>query len=181
MRIISGRFKGIRLNGPKGSWIRPTTDRVKEFIFSYLSSRIQHYSSVLDLFAGTGSLGIEASSRGAHHIVFVEKSKQSVEVLEKNLEKVKIQAKIIHLDVFKFIDQTKSNFDLVFCDPPYNFGRSDELICMIDESNLINPNGWLVYEHGTQCALNSGEHLIIQESRKLGDTVVTFIQSEKTN
>jgi len=165
--------------GPKGSWMRPTTDRVKESIFSYLYSRIQNYSAVLDLFAGSGALGLEASSRGAQYLVFVDKSKKSVEVIEKNLEKVKIQAKIYRLDVFKFIEQVKSDFDLVFCDPPYNFDRSDELISMIDKSNLIHPNGWLVYEHGTQLALNSGKQLIIQESRKIGDTIVTFLKSER--
>lgn len=161
--------------------MRPTSDRIKEFMFSYLSARIEDYASVLDLFAGTGSLGIEAASRGANRVVFVEQSKQSIKILEKNLRKLKIKADVIRLDVFKFLDRAelmKSSFDLVFCDPPYNYPDSNLLIRRIDDSNLIKPGGLLVYEHGTRQSLTSRNRLIVEEARKFGDTIVTFMRSE---
>jgi 16S rRNA (guanine966-N2)-methyltransferase len=182
MRVISGRYRGARLIGPKESWMRPTSDRVKEFMFSYLSFRIEHYTSVLDLFAGTGSLGIEAASRGANHVVFVEKSKRAIEILERNLEKVNLKADIIRFDVVKSLDKfesMKSRFDIVFCDPPYDYLYTNILINKIDDSNIIAPGGWLVYEHGTRQNMTSVNRLVVVKARRFGDTIVTFMKNER--
>ena len=214
--------------GPKGSWMRPTSDRVKEFIFSYLTFKIKENPSVLDLFAGTGALGIEAASRGSTTVIFVDNSKKSIELVKKNLEKVKLaplqkaqnpirsqdvfterltnfqslesfnnntpgaefvfaeepkfKSEILQMDVFKFIDYARRNneyFDLVLCDPPYNFQKSDLLIKKICDSKLINPDGWLVYEHGVKEPLIPVNDLVIHEVRRLGDTAITFIKNEK--
>ncbi len=119
MRVIAGSAGGVRLAVPKRG-VRPTMDRVKAAIFSSLGDAIVG-ARVLDLFAGTGALGIEALSRGASSAVFVEESRQSVEVLEKNLTKTKLKGRIRNQDVFDFLRKASNSesYQIIFADPPY--------------------------------------------------------------
>src|SRR5215467_6928310 len=119
MRVIAGSAGGVRLAVPKRG-VRPTMDRVKGAIFSSLGDAIVR-ARVLDLFAGTGALGIEALSRGAAAAVFVEEDRQSAEVLEKNLTKTKLKGRIRNQDVFDFLRRTLNTgeFQIIFADPPY--------------------------------------------------------------
>ncbi|MBU1651819.1 16S rRNA (guanine(966)-N(2))-methyltransferase RsmD, partial [bacterium] len=117
MRVNAGKWKGRSLSVPKGT--RPTTDRVKEALFSILGS--MQGLSILDLYAGSGSLGIEALSRGAVSVAFVETSRQALRILAGNLPEPDEPAiEFIQQDVFEFLNQTIHSFDIIFCDPPYN-------------------------------------------------------------
>jgi 16S rRNA (guanine966-N2)-methyltransferase len=121
MRIISGRFKGRQLVGFKASHIRPTTDRVKETIFNILMRYVPE-ARVLDLFAGTGNLGIEALSRGASYVECVDAHKSSLQIINNNLKTLEIQKeiKITGSDVFKYLKSYKASpFDIIFIDPPF--------------------------------------------------------------
>ena len=122
MRIIAGRWKGHRLVSFQAQHVRPTTDRIKESIFNSLQSQLES-ARVLDLFSGTGSLGLEALSRGASRVTFVENHRKSVAILKKNIARLKVSPSeydVALLDVFKFLDEADlSAFDLIFVDPPF--------------------------------------------------------------
>jgi len=123
MRVITGSARGMRLFTLEGDDVRPTTDKVKEALFSIIQFEIEG-RQVLDLFAGSGQLGIEALSRGAKNACFVDENKQAVAIINKNLEKTKLasQASVSHTDSISFISSTQRKFDLFFLDPPYDKG-----------------------------------------------------------
>jgi 16S rRNA (guanine966-N2)-methyltransferase len=121
MRVIAGEFKGRRLRMPRGAGTRPTADRVREALFSMLGD--VEGARVLDLYAGSGALGIEALSRGAAAAVFVEREPRAAAAIEANLEAVGVQAEVSRRDVLAFVAAPpRTTFDLVFCDPPYDSG-----------------------------------------------------------
>ena len=122
MRIISGKYKGHPLVAFDADHIRPTTDRVKETLFNKLMFQIEG-TRVVDLFSGTGNLGIEALSRGAREVIFVEKHPQSIQILKKNLEKLKVPPadyKVVNMDVLSYLKKYEGEpFDIIFADPPF--------------------------------------------------------------
>ena len=118
MRIVAGEFKGRRLHAPRGAGTRPTADRVREALFSILGD--VSGARVLDLYAGSGALGIEALSRGAESALFVERDQQALAALRRNLEAVGADADVRRQDVSRFLARPEGTFDLVFCDPPYD-------------------------------------------------------------
>ena len=118
MRVVAGEFKGRRLHTPRGARTRPTADRVREALFSMLGDVTG--ARVLDLYAGSGALGIEALSRGAESALFVERDRQALAVLRRNLEVVGAEAEVRSQDALRFIAHPDGVFDLVFCDPPYD-------------------------------------------------------------
>jgi 16S rRNA (guanine966-N2)-methyltransferase len=118
MRIVAGEFKGRRLHAPRGARTRPTADRVREALFSMLVD--VSGARVLDLYAGSGALGIEALSRGAESAVFVERDREALVALRRNLEAVGADARVRRQDVLRFLARPEGTFDLVFCDPPYD-------------------------------------------------------------
>jgi len=160
MRIIAGKFKGTNLHGPKNKKIRPLKDMVRESIFNFLihSNEISfkmEKASVLDLYSGTGSFGLECISRQALETTFVEKENEAITILEKNIEKLKIKAqtKIFSGDVFHVIKNENKNhinwfsdikFDLIFCDPPFEDTNINNLIELIIKKNLLKKNGIIV-------------------------------------
>src|SRR3989442_3403003 len=151
MRVIAGRAGGVRLTSPK-SGLRPTMDRVKAAIFSSLGERIIG-ARVLDLFAGTGALGIEALSRGASSARFVDHDREAVAAIERNLAKTKFDGRVLKRDVFDFLRRPVSTqrFDLIFADPPYERTRDDrsftDLLLKSEELvHLIEPSGTFVVE-----------------------------------
>jgi len=151
MRVIAGSAGGVRLAVPRRG-VRPTMDRVKAAIFSSLGEAIIG-ARVLDLFAGSGALGIEALSRGASSVIFVEGDRESVEAIEKNLAKTKLKGRIQRQDVFDFLRQRSNaeKFEIIFADPPYetvHHRESDTEKLLNNESlpQLLEPDGIFVLE-----------------------------------
>jgi 16S rRNA (guanine966-N2)-methyltransferase len=118
MRVVAGEFKGRRLQTARGTRTRPTADRVREALFSMLGD--VSGARVLDLYAGSGALGIEALSRGAESAVFVERDQAALAALRRNLDAVGARAEVRRQDVLRFLARPEGTFDLVFCDPPYD-------------------------------------------------------------
>ncbi|MCR5833943.1 MAG: 16S rRNA (guanine(966)-N(2))-methyltransferase RsmD [Selenomonadaceae bacterium] len=153
MRIITGRARGLKLKTPTGLNTRPTSDRVKESVFNILNGLITfgEINAVLDIFAGTGALGLEALSRGAHFATFIDAI--TTEIIRDNVTRAKFldESKIIRGDVTKILPRlAKQNqsFDLIFSDPPYAQGLAQISINLTAELNLLNVNGLMIVEHG---------------------------------
>jgi 16S rRNA (guanine966-N2)-methyltransferase len=160
MRIVAGKFKGITLYGPKNKKIRPLKDMVRESVFNFLthSNKISfqlEQSNVLDLYSGTGSFGLECISRQVAQAVFIEKEKEAIKILEKNIEKLKVKdvTKIFCGDVFRVIKKEEKalfdwphdiKFDLIFCDPPFKDASINDLIELIIEKKLLKNNGIII-------------------------------------
>jgi 16S rRNA (guanine(966)-N(2))-methyltransferase RsmD len=134
MRVITGTARGMRLFTLEGDSVRPTTDKVKEALFSIIQFEIEGRRA-LDLFAGSGQLGIEALSRGAASAQFVDESRQAISVINKNLEKTRLKdkASVSHTDSVSFIKSTDKQFDLFFIDPPYNKGLVTKVLPLCAE------------------------------------------------
>ncbi len=151
MRIITGIARGARLKAPRGLSTRPTADRVRESLFSILGARVAG-RRVLDLFAGTGSLGLEALSRGAAQAVFVDRA--TAAILRDNAAHTHLEekARILGSDVFAAMERLAASgerFSLVFCDPPYRRGLWERVLTTMDASPLLTEDALLVVEHGT--------------------------------
>lgn len=144
MRVITGTARGRKLMEPKDMTVRPTTDMVKEAIFSIVQFDVPG-RRVLDLFAGTGQLGIEALSRGAKECVFVDNSPASLALVRKNLEICKMQAPVIRSDALSFLENC-GKFDLVFVDPPYHEGLYDKILQNIFGFDILNDGGIILVE-----------------------------------
>ncbi|QEK12009.1 16S rRNA (guanine(966)-N(2))-methyltransferase RsmD [Crassaminicella thermophila] len=184
MRVIAGSSKGMRLKAPKGLDTRPTTDRVKEAIFSMINPYIMD-SIILDLFAGTGSLGIEALSRGAEKAYFVDNNKNSIKIIKENVEHtgVKEKSTILFGDVQKLIKELASNrirFDIIFMDPPYLKGLIIPSIDIIDAENVLNKEGIIVVEHDFKDILPKcvGRFIKLKE-KKYGKTLISIYSEEE--
>lgn len=182
MRIIGGISKGRRLSSPKGSSIRPTSDRVKETIFNILGKEIEGMR-VLDLFAGTGNLGIEALSRGALKSTFVEKAKDALRIIQKNLLQCgfTVRSEVIPKDVnraISFLASRGESFDLILMDPPYERGWVKKILKKLQEHPIYHRDTILVIEHGRREPLPkdlSGWEIVRQ--RMIGDTVLSFLKA----
>ncbi len=144
MRVISGEKRGKKLISLEGDSVRPTTDRVKESIFNILQFDIPG-RSFLDLFAGSGQMGIEALSRGAKKAVLVDSSIKSVEVCKKNLESVGVKAQVVHSDSARYVENLVESFDIAFLDPPYSVGLLEEVLPKLVKN--INLGGCIICEH----------------------------------
>ncbi len=184
MRIIQGTLKGRRLATPKGSQTRPTSDRIKESIFDILGSEIEG-KSVLDLYAGTGNLGIEALSRGAKKIVFVEKGRQALQLITKNLSRCGMTgwAEILPKDVLRAVGILKRRgecFDLIFIDPPYERGLVQKTLLKLKSQMIYHEDSILVIQHDRREPLaESLNEFILVHQRKIGDTLLSFLSLRK--
>lgn len=153
-RLIGGSFRSRRLNFPDLPGLRPTTDRVKETVFNWLSWRVEG-ARVLDLFAGSGSLGFEAASRGASFVQFVDASKQAVRYLEQNTELLQATAKVQCADALNWIRQYNGEpFEVLFLDPPFRQGILSEVIQLLAESSLLSPNALIYVESEKELGLS---------------------------
>ena len=153
MRVITGIARGTRLKSFEGDNVRPTTDKVKEAIFSSIHFVVEG-SKVLDLFAGTGQLGIEALSRGANEAFFIDSSKDSIKLVEQNLNLSKLKdskIKIINEDSILFLKTNTEKFDFVFVDPPYRKGIISQVLENIE--NSLNDNAYIFCEHEKELEL----------------------------
>ena len=147
MRVITGSARGRRLKELEGMETRPTTDRVKEGLFSALQFDIEG-RRVLDLFAGTGQLGIECLSRGAASAVFVERRPDAVQLIRENLRTTELQdrARVVAGEAMAFLEGGEK-FDLVFLDPPYQSGLLEQALDRLTRFDILNPHGIIVAEH----------------------------------
>ena len=179
MRVISGKARGLKLNTPKNEDVRPTTDRVKESLFNIINGYIID-GDVLDLFAGTGSLGIECLSRGANKCVFVDINKTSIDIVKSNIKKARVEdnAEILNIDYKSAIERVKNKnykFDIIFMDPPYYENMFIDSLKKIDESDILKDDGIIVVEHDTKQKFpESIGKLIKDRSKKYGNTTLTF-------
>lgn len=186
MRIISGFAKGRSIDTPKGNSTRPTADRVKESVFSIIQTRIPD-SHVLDLFAGSGSLGLEAISRGAKDAVFADKERISFLTVKKNIHDLGFgaQCSVYQYDYRDAIKQLHANheiFDIIFLDPPYQTGLLAIAIGEIIGKGLLDDNGIIIVEHLSQDSICSKEGLfIVKDTRNYGNTAVSFIEKDVIN
>ena len=145
MRVISGKYKGKNIIGYDIEGTRPTQDRVKESLFGMIQDYIDG-AKVLDLFAGSGNLGIEALSNGAESCIFVDSNKKCIETIKKNTEGMD-GVTIIESDYNKALTSFKNKFDLIFLDPPYNLDCIDEILNKILELDLLNSDGLVICEY----------------------------------
>ena len=147
MRVISGSARGRKLIALSGLDTRPTTDRVKESVFNIISPYLPA-GRVLDLFSGSGALGIEALSRGSERCVFVEKGKAALDVTKRNIELARVgeRAETVLSDAISYLRRTREKFDIIFLDPPYNTGLLTEAVGVIADCGLLSEDGIIVAE-----------------------------------
>ena len=184
MRVITGLYKGRILKTVKDLSVRPATDRVKQTIFNMLVNRIDMKGiRVLDLFAGSGSLGIEALSRGAGHVTFVESDQEAARSIEQNIGTLgcEEQTTIEETDAMYFVSHVRPAFDLIFADPPYAFDRTQNIPEIIFERNILKPQGYLVIEHTPDLHFVPTSLYDAGPEKKFGRTLVTFFQPRSAN
>jgi len=186
MRIVAGIARGRRLRAPKGRHVRPTADRVKEAVFSILESReSSHGRSVLDLFAGAGTLGIEALSRGAAQAVFVEPAREAGDAIRENLRAAGFEAEVLAMPADRALERlatTGRRFDRVFLDPPYGEGWIERTLVALDAAGVVLPGGLIVAEHGGgEDAAPAVGRLVRELERRYGDTHVSIYRAASEN
>lgn len=175
MRIIAGKHRGRKLAAFEGFGIRPTPDRVKESLFQMLSDRIAG-ARVLDLFAGSGALGLEALSRGAREAVFNDVSPENIKTLRKNLALTGEYAEVKNLDFSVFLDGAAGKFDLIFCDPPYAENFCGAVLARIAARSLLKEGGLVVYESEREEVAPASWKLV--RRRAYGRTVISFFSED---
>lgn len=182
MRIISGKYKGHPLVEFKAEHIRPTTDRVKETLFNKLMFDIEG-ARVVDLFAGTGNLGIEALSRGAREVIFVEKHPKSIQILRQNLEKLKVPKgdyHIVNMDVLAYLKNYKDeSFDIIFADPPFTEKMAHAVMEHASASAAFGANTLLTIESERRERMEDlyGD-LERYDRREFGDKILSFFSKK---
>ena len=183
MRVITGSAKGTRLKTPEGMQTRPTTERVKEALFSSL-----HYSlpgkSVLDLFAGTGQLGIEALSRGAQSAVFVDNRKDAVALVQENLRRTKLlqQATVVQSDYLSYLAVCRQKFDVIFLDPPYAETFLENALRKIVEFDILTAGGIIVGEWPALKGMNEDfDGLVRLKEHRYGKIILTEFGKDPSN
>ena len=179
LRVISGKYRGRLLSQPNKEKCRPTTDRVKEAIFSMIQFKLEN-AIVLDLFSGSGSLGIESISRKATKVFCIEKNAKSVEVIQKNIENLAIDnLKIINDDVLKHLDRmTNMKFDIIFLDPPYKeINLYNKTLKLISELRLLKETGFIIVECLNDKDLQIPNNFVIQKRKKYGLTHILLLSN----
>jgi len=179
MRVISGTAKGRRLVAPRGERVRPALDRVKEAIFDILFDVAG--ARVVDLFAGTGSMGIEALSRGAASAVFVEEWQPAARAIRDNLGRCGFaeRARVVRADVARALgalSRRGESFDLAFVDPPYLEGLVNPTLRRLASSGILEDGATVVVEHHPREPVSPPEGLVLTDSRKYGQTCVSFLR-----
>ena len=177
MRVISGTARGLKLLAPDGMGTRPTTDRVKESVFNILMPYIP-CENVLDLFAGSGSMGLEALSRGCSHAVFVEEELSALDIIHKNLEKARVIAssEVIKADAFDYLCRCKMRFDIIFLDPPYNKGLLTPVFEKIFSGRLLTAEGIVVVESEAGGEMVCDSRFDCIKQAKYGKTVISVFR-----
>ncbi len=181
MRIITGKARGVRLKTLEGEATRPTTERVKEAIFSMIQFDIEG-RSVLDLFAGSGQMGLEAVSRGASHAVMVDKSKDAIKIIQENMEKTKLatDCTVVPTDALSYFRRNRGEkFDLIFLDPPYASGLYQPVLEALLTEEMLKPTSLIICESDTDTLLKGNEAVSsgyeVKKISRYSKTVITIL------
>ncbi len=183
MRIISGTAKGLKLKTPKGFETRPTADRIKESVFNILNGLIDfsEVENVLDIFAGTGALGLESLSRGANSAVFIDFA--TADLISNNIQHGKFQnCKVLRGDFSKMLKKLacqNCKFDLIFSDPPYKKNLAEASINLVADLNLLTDNGLMIVEYGADEILNAEKLNCIRKINYGHTTNINIFQVRK--
>jgi 16S rRNA (guanine966-N2)-methyltransferase len=180
MRVITGKYKGRVLKGPKHEGLRPTADRVKEALFNIISDKIEG-ADFLDLFAGSGAIGIEALSRNANSVVFADANPASIKLVRENIRFLDPADKfrIVQLPAERTLEMIAKegfSFDLIFLDPPFQAGLLPKTVELIIAFHLLKDNGILIVEHPRQLTFNVPEMIVIL-AKNYGDISLTLLQT----
>lgn len=181
MRVISGTARGLKLDSLEGENTRPTLDRIKESLFNIIHSKIRD-AYVLDLFAGSGSLGIECASRGAKEVVFCDQSKQAINIIKKNIKKARIENETeVILGDFQNCLTLDKKYDIIFLDPPYKTDLVKRATEKIIEKDILKEDGILVIETDDEEKIKKdleslGHKIDIYDQRKYGRVKLIFVR-----
>lgn len=175
MRVVAGKYRGKQLKSPKSDNIRPTGDKVKQALFTKLQFFVPN-SIVLDLFCGSGALGIEALSYNAKFVYFVDKDKRSIMLTKENLNGLENNYKVINCDFSVALTNFNEKFDLIILDPPYASGVYDKALNLIEEKKLLNNDGIIVCEHPNELKLNT--NFTIFDQKRYGTVTLTFLRNK---
>ena len=184
MKIISGKYKGLKLKEFPGKDIRPTSSKTREAIFDILGEAIID-TYFLDLFAGTGAIGIEALSRGVKGVTFVEKNGKAVKIIRENMAKIDTlqNINILKKDCYsalKFLQKKQQKYDIIFLDPPYHYGFISNVLNLIDQGSLYRENALVIIQHDKHeepdCTL---KNLSFLKKKKYGKTLLTLFSNKK--
>ncbi len=182
MRIITGLYKGRRLSTVADLSVRPATERVRQTVFNMLVNRIAFEGiEVLDLFAGSGSLGFEALSRGAKRVVFVEREQEALRHLEHNATALGCldAVEILSMDAMQYAGTTEERFSLIFADPPYVYAETPSIPHAVFSRGIVTDGGYLLIEHSSALHFEETETYTAGPEKKFGRTCVTFFQSRR--
>lgn len=181
MRIITGKSRGVRLLTLEGDSTRPTSERAKEAVFSMLAFDIEG-RDVLDLYAGSGQMGLEALSRGAKSAVFVDDSNAAGEIIKKNIEKTRLSCGALYVksDVERYLRNSKGRFDIVFIDPPYDLHAVCSALSLLLERNLLKPTSIVVCESEEEDIFENSRDLenrfTVKKKAKYGISHITLLE-----
>lgn len=180
MRVISGKLKGRVLKGYNIEGTRPTMDRVKESLFASIQDYLDK-SIVLDLFAGSGNLGIEAISNGASKCYFVDNNYECIKVINDNIKDFKIDNDCIVLNkdckvALNYFKDMNIKFDIIFIDPPYKYVINNDLLNMIINNDILNDNGIIIFEYQSDEVLENNNYFKLLKNKKYGDKYISIYQ-----
>ncbi|RAR73923.1 16S rRNA (guanine(966)-N(2))-methyltransferase RsmD [Flavobacterium aciduliphilum] len=177
MRIISGTYKGRRINPPTKLPVRPTTDMSKEALFNILNNYFNFSSlTLLDLFAGTGNISYEFASRGCLSSTCVDADVGCVQFIKKTASEFDFPITVLKSDVFKFLEKHQGKYDIIFADPPYGLDQSEfeKIVQLVFENNLLDPEGMIVIEHSKHTKMDHLPHFSFEKN--YGGTVFSFYE-----
>lgn len=177
MRVVSGKYRGRKIESPKGNEVRPTSDMVKENIFNTIQFDVA-VSCFLDLFCGSGGMGIEALSRGAKQVTFVDKSKTSIALTQRNLAGIKDDYRVVNSD-FESALRTVGKQDFIFVDPPYKTDYIGDICAIVLERDILADGGYIIYEHDRDKKYTLTDEWRIAKRKRYGCIVVDFITRTK--
>lgn len=179
MRIISGKYKGRRINPPKNLPVRPTTDMSKEALFNVLNNHFDFAGlKVLDLFSGTGNISYEFASRGSDNITSVDADFGCVKFIKQTAEEFDFNIAAIKSDIFAFLSRCNTSYDIIFADPPYALDQAtfEKIVLLVFEKNLLREDGMMVIEHSKYTKLDHLIHFSFKKS--YGGSIFSFFEIE---
>lgn len=180
MRVVAGKYKGKNLMSPKDDSVRPTTTRIKETLFNMIQFDVKD-AICLDLFSGSGAMGIECISRGAKKVTFVDKAKDSIELTKSNLKGIDGNYEVFMTDFLTFLNKARlhdEKYDLIFLDPPYATTFAEEAIEYILENGLLNEGGKILFEHAKEKTFVLDKKGYKQKTKVMGSVVCDFISTK---
>lgn len=182
MRITGGKYKGKHIQTPKGQGVRPTSSKVRESIFNIIQLSeagtifYEGETIMLDLFAGSGIMGMESLSRGSSEVIFVEKNPRHAEIIRQNLKNLEnINTRIIISDALKALDRLNKSFNFIFIDPPYSSDLYEPVLQKIKQNNLLLENGFIILEYASSFHGNFNNYFNTYKTKTYGDTGIEIL------